>query len=244
MTEFNRLLNRGKIIFQQQGPLAAVKSGLDKAAVLLLAPVYQAMRGHKSFQIGKKNLKYFIHSYNATWRNERTVEIPLAWDFIALRKPGDRVLEIGNVMANYDKFGHTVVDKYEKSPGVINEDIITYAPKAKFDLAFSISTFEHIGWDEQPRQPEKVEAAIKRVREFLAPGGKAMITFPTGYNNYLDGLLAAGTHGFDDHFFLRRVSADNRWAMSSWEEVKAMRFDGQFPAANSLFVGYIGCTRP
>jgi hypothetical protein len=58
-----------------------------------------------------------------------------------------------------------VADKYEVSPGVINKDIVEFVPPQKYDLIVSISTLEHVGWNEQPREPTKLLRAIEHLRD-------------------------------------------------------------------------------
>jgi hypothetical protein len=244
MSELGRLITRGREIYGNEGPLSVVSQGLDKISVLFAAPFYRAARGHRTFTVGTRELQYFTHPYNATWRNERAVEVPLALEFLKAKSGARSVLEIGNVMHYYDQFPHTVLDKYEKSPGVINQDIMEFVPKEPFDTILSLSTFEHIGWDEKPKDPPKVGQAIKRLRTMLSSGGSAMVTMPTGYNEFLDAMFARGAEDFDDHFFLKRVSADNRWLQVPWTDIKNCRYDGKYPAANSLFVGFLGCRSP
>jgi len=53
----------------------------------------------------------------------------------------------------------------------------------------SISTIEHMGWDETPRDPKKIPLALENLIECLAPGGEVVVTLPMGYNIYLDKLL-------------------------------------------------------
>ena len=58
------------------------------------------------------------------WRTERTLELALIHDFVArFDGPG---LEVGHVMALHMDRPHTVVDKYEQGPGVLNLDIVDY----------------------------------------------------------------------------------------------------------------------
>ncbi|MBT3913298.1 MAG: hypothetical protein HOF22_08895, partial [Verrucomicrobia bacterium] len=88
-----------------------------------------------------KSLPLFYHRYNMTWATERAVEVPIAQEFIE-RFAGKRVLEVGNVTQHYLDTAHTVLDKYERGPGIINEDIADYSPPERFDLILSVSTFE------------------------------------------------------------------------------------------------------
>ena len=63
-------------------------------------------------------------NYNVTWSNERCVEVSLGrWYLEQVDGP---VLEIGHVLGHYGMNEHTVLDKFEKAKGVINEDIISW----------------------------------------------------------------------------------------------------------------------
>src|ERR687896_193842 len=64
------------------------------------------------FELGGRRYRYFAHPYNATWRNERAVELSLAVALLEELSEA-RVLEVGNVLAHYGYGGHDVVDKYE-----------------------------------------------------------------------------------------------------------------------------------
>jgi len=135
----------------------------------------------------------FWHRYNSTWRNERAVEIPIIRGVVR-RSPGARILEVGNVLSHYGPVSHEVVDKYEKAEGVINEDICSYAPLEKYDLILSISTLEHVGWDEEPRRPEKILSAFENLKCLLALGGRIVVTLPLGYNRPMDQWKKARSH--------------------------------------------------
>ena len=53
----------------------------------------------------------------------------------------------------------------------------------------SISTIEHVGWDETPRGLNKIPLALENLTGCLASGGEIVVTLPLGYNAYLDKLL-------------------------------------------------------
>jgi hypothetical protein len=57
--------------------------------------------------------QYFYHWFNTTFKNERTIEIPIVCKFINESKNLE-ILEIGNVLSHYFEFKHDVVDKYEE----------------------------------------------------------------------------------------------------------------------------------
>lgn len=151
-------------------------------------------------------MRYFAHPYNATWRNERAVEIPIARHFIE-RWPHDaRGLEVGNVLAHYQAVNHTVLDKYEVAKGVINEDIVDYAAEP-FDWIVAVSTLEHVGVNEPgPRDPSKVAVAIGNLRALLARDGRLLITAPYGFSPGLDNIIRDGLVN-TEVFYERRPSA-------------------------------------
>lgn len=119
----------------------------------------------KTFRFDGREYEYPFHPYNRTWKNERSVEIPIV-RAILLRHHGARILEVGNVLAHYFPIQHDVIDKYEVLPGVINQDILAFVPAEKYDLILSISRLEHIGWDEQPKDPPKLLQAIQHVQSY------------------------------------------------------------------------------
>jgi SAM-dependent methyltransferase len=142
------------------------------------------------------------------WRTERTVEIALIARF--LKGVSGRGLEVGNVMHLYLDRPRVVVDKYEKGPAVLNVDILDFAPAAKFEWIVCCSTLEHVGWDEEPREPEKCLRALARLRELLAPGGRMLLTIPLGYNSFVDQAIRDGRIKGDHQSTFSR-SSFNRW---------------------------------
>ena len=126
--------------------------------------------------------KYFVNRYNKTWRNERSVEIPIVKYF--LRNPYEFTLEVGNVTKNYYKNEYIVIDKYEKGPEVTNVDILDYKPKEKFEKIIAISTLEHVG--EDVNKPELAIDAIKHLQTLLSASGEILITIPAGFNTPLE----------------------------------------------------------
>jgi len=190
-----------------------------------------------AFLFQNKKYFYFVHKYNRTWRDERAVEIPLFLSKL-LDYKGKKILEVGNVLQNYTSFPHDIVDKYEKAEGVINEDIAYFKSSKKYDLILSISTLEHVGIDETPKEPEKSLLAINNlVGNCLSPQGELLVSFPVGYNKTLDELIAKNTEFFTEKYFLKRFSVFNFWKQVSWEEVKDSKYSYPFPCANGLFIG-------
>src|SRR4029079_3650023 len=119
-----------------------------------------------------------------------TVEIPIIWDIVRLsRERHERILEVGNVLSHRFATYHDVLDKYERIPGIINEDVISYKPENPYDLIVSISTMEHVGWDESPKEPSKILKGLENLINMLSDKGKIIMTVPLGYNSFLDNLL-------------------------------------------------------
>jgi len=191
-----------------------------------------------SFTFRGKPYRYFRHRYNATWRNERAVEIPIARGFLA-GIPAEKVLEIGDVMSNYGPVAHQVVDKYEKREGVINADVCDFKPGRKYDLILSISTLEHVGWDEEPKDESKVLRAFENLRSLLAPGGRLVVTIPLGYNPPLDRMMEEGRISFSQRGYLKRQPRRNIWREVGAGEVRHPGYDRQAYAAHELLVGII-----
>src|SRR5579863_6521181 len=94
---------------------------------------YKNFKGGRTLTFQGRTYQYVYEEYNLSVQNERAVEIPIAREYVSQYQP-DQVLEIGNVLAHYYPISHHVLDKYEVAPGVINEDIVGYAPGRKFDL--------------------------------------------------------------------------------------------------------------
>lgn len=200
----------------------------------LIRDRYNAL-GRKTFLLGGIEYAYFVHPYNRTWTNERAVEIPVARKFIESADPSS-TLEIGNVLSHYFRFGHTVVDKYEECRfrPVINVDLIDFNPHQQFNAIVSLSTFEHIGWDEQPRMESELAKAFQKLNSLLPAGGKAMVTVPVGYNHFLDQQLPEIAGNAATFKCLKRVSEDNQWVEIDLDDALRCKYGSPFDFANAL----------
>jgi hypothetical protein len=201
-------------------------------------------RRRAGFVFGGEPYGYLIHHYNTTWRNERTVEVPLAARVLERRRAGP-MLEVGNVLHNYLgtselPLRREIIDKYEVAPGVRNIDVIDHHAEEQYTLIVSISTMEHVGWDEEPRDATKAVRAIEHLHSMLAPGGELLVTLPLGHHPELDRRLLDGPPVFERLGFLRRMTADNRWVEADLDEVRGSRYGAPFPFANALAVGQSG----
>ncbi len=204
---------------------------------------YRHFKYRKTFCFQQKEYRYLCHRYNQTWKNERAVELPIVWSM--LQPLRGRILEVGNVLSHYFTVDHDVVDKYEKAKGVINEDITEIRFSEKYDIILSISTLEHVGWDENPNHSElvknanKILLALDRMRAILRSNGKIIITVPIGYNPYLDQLLRSKTLTFEKKYFMKRVAGKSTWVETSWNDIKEMSYDMRVPTANAIMIGII-----
>jgi len=173
---------------------------------------------------------------------ERTIEVPVAWHLLA-GYDYKKVLEVGNVMwsraCRHWMDWHYVVDKYEKLDGIIdNTDIIDFNPDKLYNLILCISTIEHVGYDETPRDVSKCLEAYDKMKSLLSPGGMLFITWPFGYNKYIDQYLFNGSFDFTDTLFMKRISEDNKWIECGLEEAKTAKYAYPYEAGNALVFGY------
>jgi len=199
---------------------------------------YKLFKSSRSFEFQGNSFDYFYHRYNATYRCERAVEVPIVWQMVE-QYQHKRVLEVGNVLANYFYTDHDILDKYKKIDGVINQDVVDFRVSGSYDLIVSISTLEHVGWDEAPRHPTKIIDAIENLKNCLAPGGKLVVTLPLGYNSAMDSLLKTKKLQFDQQYYLKRISADNQWRQVDWPDVAELSYNQPYPHANGLLIGII-----
>src|SRR5271157_1208679 len=156
-------------------------------------------------------LPVFYHGYNETWLNERQVEIPI-FKLLLHEYEGKDVLEVGHVLKHYLPHAHLTIDKYERGPGVVNVDFLEYNNWKKYDLVFSISTFEHIGFNYQEvKGREKPYQAINKAMSMLKSDGLFAISFTLGYNPVMDDMLKNNKVAFDREYFYKRLNG--RWQL-------------------------------
>lgn len=195
----------------------------------------------KSFTVAGVVYPYFSHPYNMTWINERAIEIPLMRR-VLLSRAGAKTLEAGHVLGHYDcSRRHDVVDKYERVdyPSLFNEDLLGFKGNAPYDLILSISTFEHVGWDEFPQDVSKASNAIQHLRSLLTPGGRLYFTVPVGYSPGIDRFLDRKEE-FINRTCLRRTSIRNEWREVDWEDIRFAKFHAPYPFANGIVFGEMG----
>ncbi len=191
----------------------------------------------RGFEFQSARHRYLLRAYNQTWSNERSVEVPIVWAEVGARR-GGRVLEVGNVLSHYFPVDHEVIDKFERARAVRNEDVASFRSPHRYDLIVSISTLEHVGWDEEPRDPEKIPRALANLRGHLAPGGRLVVTLAVGYNPALDRLLAAGALPFSRCHYMRRHGLIS-WSEADWPAIAGSVYGRRWPGAEGLVIGVV-----
>lgn len=180
------------------------------------------------FQYNGEQYQLADYGYNNTLSNERAVELPIAHRWLSRTK--GRGLEVGNVMSHYFPVEHEIVDKYEQARGVRNCDVFTLS--GPYDWVLSISTLEHVGWDETPVDVDAAAASIDHLVRCLAPNGRMLVTIPVGYHPHLDAALLAGI-GADREACLVRDG-------DSWTQRNRFVHRDYSRGAHSLWVGEWG----
>lgn len=229
------LLIKLRRVYKQEGVLTLLRAIIIRFSIYtIFFPIFKINYTifNRYFIVDGKKMKYFININNAV-QSERVIEISFARGYL-LKKQYDRVLEIGNVLSHYFNIYHTIVDKYEKAPGVINVDVLDFHPDIKYDLIISISTIEHIGFDESTKEDGKSKKAMLKIIELLDSKGTALITVPLGYNPEIDYILKNNEVNFTKRFFLKRVGNFNLWKETTLNDALQYTYGSKYPAANSV----------
>lgn len=233
--ELRRFAADASARLSNEGLVPTVKRAGTLAAAYVTYPRDRRRRQKLRFPWGGTELAYELGSYNRAWLNERTVEIPIARHFLAAST--GPLLEVGNVLGHYGVRGHTVLDRYEKVVGVINEDIVGFRAGDPYSTIVAISTLEHVGFDEPRKDPEGPIKALDSMRAALASDGRMLVTCPIGYNASLDAAIRAGSFTFPLVRFLKRISAQNDWREVEQDEALSAKYGYPFRNANAIIVG-------
>ncbi|AKD24655.1 hypothetical protein CL55_00003220 [Polynucleobacter duraquae] len=210
-----------------------------RESLIIFKNYYYKFVREKHFTFDGVRLEYFYHLYNKTYENERIIEIPIISHLINKYNLIE-YCELGNVVWNYGIRGHMVIDKYDLSSSVLKEDIATYKPSKKIANMISISTLEHVGWDEGERGYDKVGQAFNNImNNVIIQGGYFIYTFPVGYNPFLDNYILKNKNLFKKLFFMKRISIDNVWVETNLEDCMNTKFDSPFINANGLVIGIL-----
>ncbi|HSV93817.1 MAG TPA: class I SAM-dependent methyltransferase [Desulfobacterales bacterium] len=215
----------------QEGPLAILRLGV----LYLTFPLWSRLRQPGQFTFAGETYRYFWSNYNVTWSNERAVEIAIARAFL-LRHSAKRTVEIGNVMAHYMPVAHAVIDKFERGRHVQNGDVVDL--EGEYDAILSVSTLEHVGWDEIPQEPDKHRRALDALARCVAPGGELLLTVPVGHNTSLDRALFRGETPLTEVRAMKRVARDV-WLECQLAELESVAYGRPHRGANGLVIGVL-----
>ena len=210
---------------------ARAREALRRATIAVLQ-----RQGFRTFSFRGIEMNYLFHDYNSAWTCERAVEVPIANYFLSKADPA-RTIEIGNVLSHYQTISHRVIDKYEVAPEVENCDVVNIEGSTEYDLIISISTLEHVGFDETPKDPSKILLALSRLNKLLSGKGRLVVTLPIGYNPHLDQFIGEHRIHFDTEYYMRRKSALNTWQQVDHETALCCRYGYPYVAANAILIG-------
>ncbi|HIH39503.1 TPA: class I SAM-dependent methyltransferase [Candidatus Woesearchaeota archaeon] len=191
----------------------------------------------KHFQFKNNMLSYCDSKIDFAFANERTIEIPAAL-FLIKNNRNKKTLEIGNVLGKYSGFNHDIIDKYEKNEKVINADVISYIPNKKYKCIVSISTLEHVGFDEIKKNPNGFIDAINNIKKnCLKKGGMLIFTVPLGYNPHMDKIIKEHKIKIDEIHYFRRISLSNTWEEIDEKDALKRRYNFPYECANAILIG-------
>lgn len=222
--------------------------------------------GYGFFQFNGQWYPY-LRQRNHPHGNERTVEVPIIQRHTWKHHPTD-TLEIGDTLNKYTPTHHTVLDKYATRNGVIQQDVANLDAVEAYDTIVSISTLEHVGYDEseyggpETTDPKKVLTAVANLKTALKPGGSLLFTTPYDYNPHFDHHIEQDAFNLTRLHFMRRthdttthhVDAEcpncgehhtyhvdiplNRWEQCSWTQVQDTSYGDPHPYANGIIIAY------
>lgn len=203
------------------------------------------------------NEDLYFSPYNVTWKNERCVELALAFRWIE-EKEASNIVEIGAVMPYYDEnpytphmgkiiFTHDVIDPYDER-ATIRDFMENHDLSMKNVLA--ISTIEHIGTTDYDGSGERQQVydetlAPLALQQILNQSASCFVTIPVGYNHSLDTWLEENLHRLNCFGYLKTQhgfdKSGNTWPpewIAKWEyhpEVKSIseyEYRHPFPFGN------------
>lgn len=230
------VLGRAGRMVRSDGVLGTARFFGGLVVEQLRFPLLRRRRADARIAFAGTEIPYAYHMFNQTWRNERCLEIAVAKHFLAGSGPW-RMLEVGNVLGHYGVDGHRVVDRYENLMGAHNVDVLELDEPGRYDTIVSISSLEHVRFDEDEQDPHGAALALEKLRSTLAPGGRLLVTVPIGYNPGMDADIASGRFALDEQTFYQRVNADGDWLPVAAEQALSCRYGEPYEAANAVLVG-------
>lgn len=159
-----------------------------------------------TFTYRGRTLDLLDHSYNTTAENERAIEVPIAWAWIADQDLNDG-LEVGNVLGHYGPAPWRRVDRYEQAEGVESLDVFDI--DGTYPWIVAISTLEHVGnW---PGEPDNPGLAVKALDHLRTLTDHLLVTVPFDHNDRLDDVILDGTVD-------ATLSTTFLWSPDGWAE--------------------------
>ena len=170
---------------------------------------------------------YFDHPRNTTLINERAVELILSLRYIDLTK--GELIEVGAVTPYYIKSNHECIDPTD--PKATTKDFAeNYDYRNKNVL--SISTIEHIGRGDYNLEKNEI-LAFNTLNKIYEESKSCLISWPIGYNKFLDNITKNNLNKFNYFFYVKR-NQDPLWELVNDEEGFNFNYGSPFAAANSI----------
>jgi len=178
---------------------------------------------------------YFHHPYNATWNNEREIEIAMGIKWLNEHRLD--VIEVGAVMPYYTDVSHEVIDPYDEKATI--RDFMENHDLSLMNV-LSISTVEHIGMsdyvekEELTRQYTDEEAAINALKQILNEADNCLVSIPIGYNRCLDKWLRENLEELNCFGYEKVLMAEGKTLWNYYQTVKSIdnEYGFPFPCAN------------
>ena len=242
-TTTGNILSKAKQAYNREGLSYVLRSGLMMSLGYLFIYYYKAFKSSDTFEFQGKTYHYFFHPYCTTWRNERTVAVPIIWDIVKkYEEEKKNILEVGNMLSYYFKVSHDILDKYEINDGVINEDVVDFKPSKKYDLIVSILTLPEVGWYDTPRDLGKSIRAFENLKKLLSQDGQIVLVVGLGLNTQFEMSVRSKTIEFEKQGYLRHLKGYT-WKEAEWKEVKDVKYDKSVPTAHGILIGTIRTER-
>lgn len=168
---------------------------------------------------------------------ERSIEIPLALDFINYAIPGEPFVELGCVLPYYifTEPNHKVYDLMDPHPDNEKKDIRFLSDDELSTNILSISTVEHISQSEYGI-PENSTSGLDVVKKIISCAQKFFVTFPLGHNSMLDKYVLEENVPFST-FITRRHDNQMDWRIVERSELTSeMVAYGTYCCANTICV--------
>ena len=243
-SKLTELVKEAKIAYKKKGLIHILKTGFLMIIEYIQLYYFRQFHNNDKFILDGKAYNYYFHPRIAktgpSWKNERAVTIPIIWNVIQeYRSKGKNVLEMGNVLSYTFKVDHDIVDKYEISDGVINEDIVDFNPNKKYDLIVSVLSLQSVGWDEVPQDPPKILRAIEHLKRMLSSDGKIIIAVGWGWNQYFDNLLFEKTFEFEKQLYLKKENGYRWIQVENIDGIVESKYNEKIPTATAIIIGTI-----